>query len=285
MNKKYLTITGSIAMAVAIVTGAALPAFAQTGLGVGVAASATVSASGGGQAHGGTGVSSTIHLATMTNRATQEIARRVAALNALNARLTAMIRLSAVDKNNLSIAIKSQLTALNTLQAKINTDAMTNNVGNLKADVRSILTSYRIFVLILPQGMIEAAAGRAFTIVGIMNDLSAKFAARISAAQAAGNNVTVASAALADFNAKVSSGNIQARAAVAEVSSLTPDNSNQSVMASNTVTLKDARSKIQAAQQDFVAARADAETIIAALAMFKVSAAATSTVSASTSAQ
>jgi hypothetical protein len=36
-------------------------------------------------------------------------------------------------------------------------------------------------------------------------------------------------------------------------------------MASNTATLKDARSKIQAAQKDLVAARKDAQTIITAL--------------------
>jgi hypothetical protein len=114
-----------------------------------------------------------------------------------------------------------------------------------------------------------------------MNDLGTKLSARITAAQSAGNNVTAATTALASFNAKVSDGSTQANAAITEVSSLKPDNGDATVMASNTATLKDARSKIQAAQQDFVAARKDAETIVQLFATFKVSANASTTASTS----
>lgn len=69
------------------------------------------------------------------------------------------------------------------------------------------------------------------------------------------------------------------------VCALTPDNGNATIEASNTAALKDAHSKILAAQQDFVAARADAETTIQDLASFKVSASANATATASTSAQ
>jgi hypothetical protein len=44
--------------------------------------------------------------------------------------------------------------------------------------------------------------------------------------------------------------------------SLTPDNGDQAHMQSNETALKDARSKIQAAQQDFVTARKDAIAIV-----------------------
>lgn len=268
----------SVGAAAAIIAAAALPAFAQaTTLGIGVNASAAVSAK--------VATALATRITTITNRADQEIGRRIDALNALSTRMNAMVRLSTTDKNNLSFAIQSQIAAMNSLQTQIAADAATNNTSSLKTAVQSITDSYRIFMLILPQGTIEAAADRALTIVGTMNDLATKFSARIQAAQSAGNNVTAAQTAFTDLNTKVSDAATQANAAVSEIATLAPDNGSSTIMVSNTVALKDARSKIQAAQQDFVVGRADAETIIKDLATFKVPVTASTTVTASTSAQ
>lgn len=262
----------SVGAAVAIVAVATPPAFAQISTTTSSSRAAKMAAA------------LTARITTITKRADQEIARRLAALNALESRVNAMARLSATDKSNLSTSIQTQIAAMNTLQSQIAADAAANSTTSLKTDVQSITVSYRIFALILPQGAIEAASDRALTIVGTMNDLGTKFSARISAAQTAGNNVTAAQAALTAFNAKVSDAGAQATAAAAEVASLVPDNGSSTVMASNTAALKDARSKIQTAQQDFVSARADALTIIKALSAFKGSMNVSSTVSASSSA-
>jgi len=289
MNKKYLTIIASAGAAAAIIATAALPALAHTaGLGAAVNASASVSAAGikaGVSAKANATLSARI--TNIVNRANQEMVRRITALSALSARVNSMVRLSATDKSNLATSIQSQITAMGTLHAQIAADAAANNTSSLKTDVQSITSSYRIFVLVIPQGMIEAASDRVLTIVGTMNDLGTKFSTRIQAAATAGNNVTAAQASLTDFNAKVADANTQATAAASEVASLTPDNGNATMQASNTATLKDARSKILAAQQDFVTARADATAIIKDFAGFKMSAAASAnaTASASTSAQ
>jgi hypothetical protein len=285
MNKKYLITIASAGAAIAITAVAALPAFAlTTGTGVGVNASTSVSAAGiKVRLAANASATLTTRITNITNRADQEITRRVSALNALSTRVNAMVRLSATDKSNLSTSIQSQITAMNTLQTQIAADAAANNTTTLKTDVQSITSSYRIFALILPQGAIEAASDRALTIVGTLTDLGTKFSARIQAAQAAGNNVTVASSAIGDFNTKVSDANTQATAAASEVASLAPDDGNATVLASNTATLKDAHSKILAAQQDFVTARADALAIIKDLSGFKASTTASAT--ASTSAQ
>jgi hypothetical protein len=278
MNKKYITMIASVGAAAAIIAAAALPAFAQaTTLGIGVNASAAVSAK--------VATALATRITTITNRADQEIGRRIDALNALSTRMNAMVRISTTDKNNLSFAIQSQIAAMNSLQTQIAADAATNNTSSLKTAVQSITDSYRIFMLILPQGTIEAAADRALTIIGTMNDLATKFSARIQAAQSAGNNVTAAQTAFTDLNTKVSDAATQANAAVSGIATLAPDNGSSTIMVSNTVALKDARSKIQAAQQDFVVGRADAETIIKDLATFKVPVTASTTVTASTSAQ
>ena len=203
----------------------------------------------------------TQRLQNLMNRANQEITRRIASLNALNSRVNAMQRISASDKSSLSSTIQTQISAMNSLQTQIVADA--NNVSNLKTDVQSITASYRIFALVIPQGAIDAAADRAMTIVSDMTTIGTKLQARVSAL---GNSASAAvDSALSDFNAKVADANTQAQAAVSEIAGLTPDQGNQTQMQANTSALKDARSKIQATQKDFVAARQDAATIVKTL--------------------
>ncbi len=297
MKNKFNTYAavGSVVAGAALLAGTALPAFALgvgAGLGAQLGAGASASTSVGGS-HVGAGLGAqidaglSVRAKAAVNHADMEITRRLDALNALAARVDAMVNLSGTDKSNISAAVQSQISALQSLQSQIGTDAQQNNTSSLKADIQSIIKGYRIFALILPQGAIEAAAGRVLTITNIMADLGAKFSARIAEAQSAGNNTTAAATALADFNAKISDAGTQANAAVSAVAGLAPDNGNQTIMASNTAALKDARAKIVAAQHDLIAARADAMTIIRALAGFKVPVAASTTVSstASTSAQ
>jgi hypothetical protein len=273
----------SITVATMLIAGAVLPVSAQTALDVNTNATATVSGVGtaGLGANVGASVSLAARFKNIVTRADQEIQRRITALNALSTRVNAMVKLSADEKSSLSSSIQGQLSAMSTLETQVSADAAANNTSSLKLDAQSITKSYRIFALVLPQGRIEAASDRVLTIASTTSDLSAKFSARISAAQAAGNNVTVAASALADFNAKVADATAQAQAAATEVASLTPDNGVTAQMQANTAALKDAHAKILVAQKDFVTARADAQTIIKALASFKVSASASTTASTS----
>jgi hypothetical protein len=284
---KYLLtkIVAGTALIASTVALSILPASTQAavGLGVNASASATVNASGTSVGAGATlkaKISATV-ITNAQNRADQEITRRINALNALSARVNNMVRVSATDKANLSSTIQTQITAMNTLQAQIATDAAADSTSSLKADVQSITKTYRIFMLVIPQGAIEAAADRVETITGLMAQLATKLQARITAAQSAGVDMSASVSALADMNAKVADANAQAQAAVSEVASLQPDNGVQSVMQANTAAMKDAHTKIQASQQDIVAARQDAGTIVKALLATNVSASASSTTSAS----
>lgn len=215
--------------------------------------------------------------------ANKEIDRRLTALSALSARVNAMVRLSATDKTDLSVQIQAQIAAMNSLQAQIATDVSNDATSSLKSDIQSITKSYRIFALIIPQGDIEAMSDRVLTIVGDFDAVATKLQTRISAAQSSGANVSSAVSALADMNAKTSDASVKAQAAVSETSGLQPDNGVSTVMASNTAALKDARSKLQAAQQDLVAARKDAGSIIKTLEDLKVSASSTTSASATSS--
>ena len=203
---------------------------------------------------------------TIMKLADQESIRRLTALNALSARVNAVINLSVTDKTNLLSSIQNQIHILSARKQEIDSEAMSSSPSELKDDVDSITAWHHDFALILSQGTMAAAADRALSIVGIMNDLGTKFSARIQTAQSAGNNVTAATATLTDFNNKVSDANTQTTAAISDVVPLVPDDGDAAIAASNTAALKDARAKIVAAQQDFVAARTDAQTIIKALA-------------------
>jgi chromosome segregation ATPase len=248
MKKKIIIRVCSIAMGAVLLAGGVFTASAQAAT---TTTSSRVASRAALQAQ---------RLQNIVSRADQEIARRITALNALSARINAMQKVSANDKSSLSSTIQSQISDMNSLQAKIMADE--NSTSSLKADIKSITGSYRIFALVIPQGAIEAAADRVMTIVSDMTTIGAKLQTRVTAL--GGSASATITSALADFNAKVADANTQAQAAVSEVAGLTPDQGVQAQMQANTSALKDARSKIQAAQKDLVAARNDAETMVKA---------------------
>ncbi len=264
MNNKAKLISAAIA-ACGIVTAGIVPAFAQN---VDVNANLGVSAGASTSADAKLGLKGTVKLdAILTrahDRADMEIKRRIDALTSLEARINDMEKVTASEKTTFNANIKSQIDALTALQAKIAADVSANATSTLKTDLQSITGSYRIFALILPQGAIEAASDRGMTIVSTFQNLGTQLQARITAAQASGTNVTAFTTAYADFTAKVSDAQTNLSAATTEVASLTPDNGDKTKMAANTAALKDARAKIQAANKDFVAARADAQVIMKA---------------------
>jgi len=287
MKQTIINISTAIA-SITLIAGAAgfaaMPvALAQVSATIGVNASASATV-GGTSAGAGISAQGTARINALTKiittaqtRADNEISRRVKALNALSTRVNGMVKISTDNKSSLDSTIQAQITAMNNLQAQIASDASSDSTSSLKADIQSITKSYRIFALIIPQGAIEAGADRVLDIAGMFTTLAGNLQTRITAAQSAGNDMSTSVSALADMNTKVTDANTQANAAVSEITSLQPDNGVASVMASNTATLKDARSKIQAGQQDLVAARKDAGTIVKALMAIKGSSGSAST--------
>lgn len=289
MNKNIKLITA--AMSIVFVAGAALPVFAVN---VGVNASASVNVGGGMNTQ--TGVDAKVRanelsanlatrIANAKERADQEIARRLNALNALETRIDGMTRIPTSTRVSLVAEIQAQIAALNALQVKIAADASANASSSLKADIQSIAKSHRIFALIIPQGVIQAAAGRIMGVATTLTTLEGKLQTRINAAQTAGADMSASVAALADMNAKIAAANANAQAAISVVMALKPDNGDQALMRANTQALQDARAKIVDAQHDLNTARQDARTIMVALVQLNAGANASSSVSASTSVQ
>jgi len=206
-----------------------------------------------------TTVGATVSLANAKSRADAEIERRINNLNSLASRINSMKLLSASEKTALQASINTQVTALTNLKAKIDAETV---AANVKTDLQSITKDYRIYLLVLPQVRIAAAADRVETIISDVQTLAPKLQARITASQSAGKDVTSANSAYADMQAKIADANTQATAAVNETASLMPDQGNASVEASNKAALKDASAKLKTATADLKAARADIATIL-----------------------
>ena len=250
--------------AMLFMANAVIPASAQVAAGVGAALKSQV-------------------LAKAMERADQEIARRVDAMTAMKTRVGSMVRLSADEKSSLSSTLDAQIAAMASLKTEIDADAQ--STSSLKTDIQSITKSYRIFMLVMPQAAITAAADRVMDIAGLMTTLAGKLQTRVDAATAAGKDMSTSVTALVDMNAKIADATVQAQAAVSEMTGLKPDNGDQTVMQSNVTALKDARAKVQAAQADLKAARQDAGTVVKALIAAKIDASASSTFSATGTAQ
>ena len=195
-------------------------------------------------------------------RGAQEIDRRIKMLNALNARVQSMVRVSASVKASIAARVQTEVSNLTVLKTKITGDP---DFDLLRVDIKSVTDSYRIFMLVIPQGRITVAADKIRTVADSMTSFSAKLAARVATAKTDGKDTASAEASLSDMNAKIGDAKVQADAAVSLVVNLTPDNGDKTKMDANNQALRDARAKIKAAMEDLQAARKDAGSIMLTL--------------------
>jgi hypothetical protein len=196
------------------------------------------------------------------DHADQEIARRVTALTDLNTKVQAMTKLSAEEKTTFNSSINAQISTLTSLKAKIDSDS---DIDTLKTDIKSITLSYRVYLLVIPQGHISVTADRLQEAADVASALSTKLSARIDADTASGKDTASAKTALTDMQTKITDANAQASASLSLVANLTPDEGDKTKQDANDKALKDARAKLKAGLADIVAARADARTIVKSL--------------------
>lgn len=244
MKQTYITIhhkqlLASIALALALGLPV-MPAYAQ---------SPTVSVTAGAR----TAARDQATITRLKNRADAEITRRLTALNALLTKINAMVRLTSDQKTGFTNGIQGQITSLTNLRTKIDADT---DIATLRTDVQSIVQSYRIFALYLPQVEILSHADRALTIIGEMNSISTKLQSRIDAAKSAGNDTTSLQSLMTDRTSKLADASTQAQNAINAVLPLVP-----SGYPGNKPTLQSARSMLQTARGDMQAAEKDATQV------------------------
>jgi hypothetical protein len=190
-------------------------------------------------------------------RADNEIARRIASLNALIARINDMKKLSADSKSTLTSQIQSEVTSLTALKAKVDADT---DIATLKTDIQSIVADFRIYALFIPKTHILSGADLILQATDTFADIQTKLAAKITEAQTAGKDTTALTASLTDMQSQVTNAKQQANNAVATVTPLIPDKTTN-----YTPALQTARISLQTARKDLDNARKDARAIISGL--------------------
>ncbi len=185
------------------------------------------------------------------SNADKEIDRRIAALNRVTTRVNAMTRISADQKSALLAQIQTAISDLNSLKVKIDADT---DPATLKADKQSIVTSYRVFLLLIPKVEILAHADISLQVSNQMMADNATIQAKIATAQSAGKDVTEANKLLADRTAKVTDAQAKAQSVINSVSGLTPEGypANKPTLLAGRDSLKTVREDLKTAFQDLV---------------------------------
>ncbi|KND49237.1 MAG: hypothetical protein AB203_02475 [Parcubacteria bacterium C7867-008] len=184
---------------------------------------------------------------------------RIQKLNDVLIRLDKTERLSDSARASIKASVTGQIQSLKDVKVKI----QANSTSTVKDKMNTTNHPFRAAALVLPKAAITAAADRIMTIAGQMEAFSAKIDARITAASTAGTDVTAARAALTDFNAKVADAKVQAQAAITLIATVSADKeADETTFKANVAALKEARTKIDAAQADLKAAREDIGKIL-----------------------
>lgn len=194
---------------------------------------------------------------SLIKRADNEINRRLAALNNLTTKVNALKRISDGQKAAFVAEIQSNITELNNLKSKIDSDT---DPVTLKEDVQSIVVNYRIFALYIPKIHLLAGAEITGEVAGSLGSLAIKLQNKISMDKDAGKDVTELQKLLADMQTKISDASNQAANITDTVIQLVP-----SGYPGNSVNLASARDMLKAARAAIQTARQDAQQIIKGL--------------------
>jgi len=186
-------------------------------------------------------------IAQIRANADSAIQRRLATLSALARDVDGDQALSAANQAPLDQLISQDTNGLTALKARIDTDT---TYAALVSDARSIVTAYRVYVLVVPQVHLAAAAD---TIV----DVSAKLTTIESHLQSVVSSRPNLPDLLADAEARTAAARTTALPVPGEVLALTP-----SGYPGTQTTLHQARSSVATARDDLTTARRDLDQII-----------------------
>lgn len=206
---------------------------------------------------GSTSASLTNRENNLQTRAATEITRRITALNQLLTNVSKLKHVSSTQKATFTTQIQNEINSLNSLQTKIQGDT---DITTLKTDVQSIVTSYRVFLVFMPQIRLLSAADSLLTVSDNLTNLGMKLQARLVAANSAGQNVKPLQSAYTDMQAKITDAQTQANAIITEVTPLTPTG-----YPGTQTTFQDARTKLMLGITDLKTAATDAKQIIQGL--------------------
>ena len=133
-------------------------------------------------------------------RAHEAIERRLETLARLATRVRENRHLTDEHRAALTDLIESQIRGLSALDAKIQADT---DPETLKADVKSIVTDYRVYLLTVPKVHLVIGADTELAAAVKLDEVATRLQGKIDEAAAAGKDVTTAQDHLDEMKAKV----------------------------------------------------------------------------------
>ena len=177
-------------------------------------------------------------------RGDYEIDRRLHTLADLTKRVQNAEHLTAANRDALTQQLAAETSGLTALRAKIDADT---DLATLRADLRDIVTQYRVYLLMDPKVHLVVAADRALAAADAFDKVFAKLDGKLGVDQAK----------LADAKAKVADARKQAGGVPGSVIPLQPPD-----YPGNRPTLVSARDNLRTARQDLRAARAEVQQLV-----------------------
>lgn len=189
-------------------------------------------------------------LAQVKARGDFEVARRLRTLNDLTAVVSGAAHLTPADRSSLLAQIGSDQRGLRALQAKFDADT---DVATERADVRQIVTGFRVYLLLEPQVRLVRAADALTDAAQRLTAVASNLQSQVNAAQASGKDVAAAQRAVTDIGTQVTAANSTLNGVQVSLVALTPQG-----YPGNKPSLVQARQAILTAHSDLVTARQDA---------------------------
>jgi len=198
----------------------------------------------------------------IVSRASEEINRRIDILEGAKSRIDKMTRLTDRQKEDSKAYIDAQIEKLIGLLASIETE--TDPVV-LRQHIAVIISSYRIFAIIIPRTTIYASANRILSVAESFERLGEKLEERLERAASAGYEVEDLEGLLEEMKGEIEKAKENANEAIEIVSEIELDDDNLLAGEDVREKLTDARAKVRAALSNLKAARENTRTIIQTL--------------------
>ena len=185
---------------------------------------------------------------TVKARAHEAISRRLQTLARLTSRVHDNRYLSDAHRAALTDLFAAQTRGLTALDAKIQADT---DLETLKADVKSIVTDYRVYLLTVPKTHLVIGADTELAAAAKLDQVAARLQTKIDAAAAAGKDVTAAQGHLDAMKAKVGEVRAAASGVPDSVLPLVPQDypGNKPALEAAQTSLKTGRSSLQSARE------------------------------------
>lgn len=152
------------------------------------------------------------------------IANRLTTLNSLNSRIQGDTRLSSSEKTSLSGDVQNAITGLTSLKAKIDADT---NVATARADAKSIVANYYVYVNLEPKIRLLVALNNIATIASNLQGLMPQLQSLVTIFQTQGKDVSGLQSLFNDTNTQLSTIQSTVASDLTTVEGITTGSNNQ----------------------------------------------------------